>query len=142
MPEAATFTSYREVKTKVHAQLLAEMDLESLNKLQEDVAHARVAEAIRELHLPWCPALSFKQGGAGDDERGTAYARCGDVEAVERVQEFHSPWRILRRRGGHRVDDRRTGLPLELVHRPDRDAERLETNCKTVHLGVVRRHAA
>ena len=49
MPEAATFTSYREVKAKIHTQLLAEMDLESLNKLQEDVAHARVAEAIREL---------------------------------------------------------------------------------------------
>src|SRR5215475_13793808 len=49
MPEAATFTSYREVKAKVHAQLLAEMDLESLNKLQEDVARACVAEAIREL---------------------------------------------------------------------------------------------
>jgi len=49
MPETATFTSYRDVKAKIHTQLLAEMDLESLNKLQEDVACTRVAEAIREL---------------------------------------------------------------------------------------------
>ena len=49
MPETATFTSYRDVKAKIHTQLLAEMDLESLNKLQEDVARTRVAEAIREL---------------------------------------------------------------------------------------------
>ena len=49
MPETATFTSYRDVKTKIHTQLLVEMDLESLNKLQEDVACTRVAEAIREL---------------------------------------------------------------------------------------------
>jgi pilus assembly protein CpaF len=50
MPEMpVTFTNYREVKTKIHGQVLAEMDLESLNKLQEDVARTRVAEAIRDL---------------------------------------------------------------------------------------------
>src|SRR5262245_12338885 len=50
MPEMSmTFTNYRDVKAKIHTQLLAEMDLESLNKLQEDVACTRVAEAIREL---------------------------------------------------------------------------------------------
>ena len=49
MPETGTFTGYRDVKAKIHTQLLAEMDLESLNKLQEDVARSRVAEAIREL---------------------------------------------------------------------------------------------
>jgi pilus assembly protein CpaF len=44
-----TFTNYRELKTQIHAQIVEEMDLESLNKLQEDVARKRVGEAIREL---------------------------------------------------------------------------------------------
>src|SRR5215469_9708133 len=44
-----TFANYRELKTQIHAQIVEEMDLESLNKLQEDVARKRVGEAIREL---------------------------------------------------------------------------------------------
>src|SRR5947199_3756767 len=44
-----TFTDYREMKTKIHSQILQEMDLEGVNKLQEDVARTRVCEAIREL---------------------------------------------------------------------------------------------
>src|SRR5437867_657123 len=44
-----TFTDYREMKAKIHSQILQEMDLESLNKLQEAVARTRVCEAIREL---------------------------------------------------------------------------------------------
>jgi len=43
------FTDYREMKAKIHSQILEEMDLESLNKLQEEVARTRVREAIREL---------------------------------------------------------------------------------------------
>src|ERR1051326_9090484 len=50
MPEVPlTFIDYREMKAKIHSQILQEMDLESLNKLQEDVAHTRVSDAIREL---------------------------------------------------------------------------------------------
>jgi pilus assembly protein CpaF len=50
MPEMSmTFTNYREKKAQIHTQILEEMDLESLNKLQEDVARNRVGEAIREL---------------------------------------------------------------------------------------------
>ena len=50
MPEVPlTFTDYREMKSKIHAQILQEIDLESLNKLQEKVARSRVGEAIREL---------------------------------------------------------------------------------------------
>src|SRR5262245_19378405 len=50
MPEMSmTFTNYRDVKGKIHAQILEEMDLESLNKLQEGVARARVGDAIRDL---------------------------------------------------------------------------------------------
>src|SRR5437667_2682142 len=40
---------YREIKKKLHAQILEEMDLESLNRLQENIAHERVQEAIRDL---------------------------------------------------------------------------------------------
>src|SRR5215510_14724974 len=50
MPEEPlTFTDYREMKAKIHSQTLQEIDLESLNKLQESVARTRVGEAIREL---------------------------------------------------------------------------------------------
>ena len=50
MPELPlTFTDYREMKAKIHSQILQEIDLESLNKLQENVARNRVSEAIREL---------------------------------------------------------------------------------------------
>src|SRR4029453_7344462 len=50
MPEMPlTFTDYREMKAKIHSQILQEIDLESLNKLQEKVARNRVGEAIREL---------------------------------------------------------------------------------------------
>lgn len=50
MPEMSiTCTSYREVKGKIHAQLLQEMDLESLNKLEEGIARARVGNAIQDL---------------------------------------------------------------------------------------------
>jgi pilus assembly protein CpaF len=50
MPELPlTFTDYREMKAKIHQQILKEIDLENLNKLQETVARNRVADAIREL---------------------------------------------------------------------------------------------
>src|SRR5687768_3417290 len=48
MPEVA-YGAYRDLKTKLHSQILEEMDLESLNRLEEDVARQRVREAIREL---------------------------------------------------------------------------------------------
>jgi pilus assembly protein CpaF len=43
------FTDYKDMKSKIHTQILEEMDLESLNKLQEDVARNRVRDAIREI---------------------------------------------------------------------------------------------
>ena len=50
MPEAPmTFTDYKDMKSKIHTQILEEMDLESLNRLQEDVARNRVRDAIREI---------------------------------------------------------------------------------------------
>jgi pilus assembly protein CpaF len=50
MPEMSmTFTNYRDVKGKIHAQILEEMDLENLNKMQEGIARARVGDAIRDL---------------------------------------------------------------------------------------------
>jgi pilus assembly protein CpaF len=49
MREPGTFTNYRDLKGKIHAQVLEEMDLESLNKLQEGVARDRVGAAIQDL---------------------------------------------------------------------------------------------
>src|SRR5687767_9573513 len=51
MPEGPnmTFTDYRDMKSKIHNQILEEMDLESLNKLAEDTARTRVRDAIREI---------------------------------------------------------------------------------------------
>jgi len=43
------FTDYRQMKAQIHSRLLQEMDLEGLNKLQEDVARSRVRDEIREL---------------------------------------------------------------------------------------------
>src|SRR5215510_10698188 len=40
---------YRELKSKLHTQILEEMDLESLNKLREDIARERVRDAVRDL---------------------------------------------------------------------------------------------
>src|SRR5262245_48659174 len=42
-------TDYREMKAKVHSQILEDIDLESLNRLREDVARVRVTEAIRDV---------------------------------------------------------------------------------------------
>src|ERR1051325_9857821 len=42
-------TDYQELKTKLHSQVLEKMDLESLNRLREDVARDRIRDAIREL---------------------------------------------------------------------------------------------
>jgi len=47
MPEVLQTLDYRELKSKVHAQILSDIDLETLNRLQEDVARSRVTEAIR-----------------------------------------------------------------------------------------------
>jgi pilus assembly protein CpaF len=50
MRESQTISiDFRELKTKLHGQILEEMDLESLNRLREDIARERVTEAIREL---------------------------------------------------------------------------------------------
>src|ERR1051326_1220563 len=40
---------YQELRTRLHTQVLEKMDLETLNRLREDVARERVREAIREL---------------------------------------------------------------------------------------------
>ena len=50
MPEVMlALNAYRDIKSKIHSQILEEMDLESLNKLQEEIARTRVQDAIREL---------------------------------------------------------------------------------------------
>jgi pilus assembly protein CpaF len=50
MPETlAAFTGYRDIKAKIHSQILEEMDLESLDKLEEELARSRVGDAIRDL---------------------------------------------------------------------------------------------
>src|SRR5690242_5880859 len=41
--------SYKELKTKLHKQILEEIDLETLNRLSEGVARERVGLAIRDM---------------------------------------------------------------------------------------------
>ena len=48
---ALPFSNYREMKAKMHSQILEEMDLESLNKLEESVARQRVYESGNLQHL-------------------------------------------------------------------------------------------
>src|SRR5439155_26722394 len=41
--------SYKELKTKLHVQILEDIDLETLNRLREGVARERVGLAIRDM---------------------------------------------------------------------------------------------
>src|SRR6266508_5751514 len=53
---------YRSLKTKLHTQLLEEIDLESLNRLSEGVARERVGVAIRDmLHRQRTPLASVER---------------------------------------------------------------------------------
>src|SRR5579884_2944309 len=40
---------YRQIKAKLHKRLLEDIDIESLNRLSEEVAHERVRQTIREM---------------------------------------------------------------------------------------------
>src|SRR5215470_15620588 len=42
-------STYKELKTKIHVQILESIDLEALNRLSEGVARERVGLAIRDL---------------------------------------------------------------------------------------------
>src|ERR1051326_2773586 len=42
-------TTYKALKTKLHAQVLEEMDLETVNRLSETVARERVGGALRDM---------------------------------------------------------------------------------------------
>jgi len=42
-------TTYKALKTKLHAQVLEEMDLETVNRLSESVARERVGGALRDM---------------------------------------------------------------------------------------------
>src|SRR3990172_8890836 len=56
-----TFVDHRELKAKLHAQILEDMDLESLNRLQEDVARDRVRDAIKDVLQRERTALAFAE---------------------------------------------------------------------------------
>ena len=65
MPEVSvnhSATDHRGLKTKLHAQLLEEIDLESLNRLSEGVARERVGVIIRDmLHRERTPLASIER---------------------------------------------------------------------------------
>ena len=65
MPEVSvnhSATDHRGLKTKLHAQLLEEIDLESLNRLSEGVARDRVGVNIRDLlHRERTPLASIER---------------------------------------------------------------------------------
>ncbi len=65
MPEVSvnhSATDHRGLKTKLHAQLLEEIDLESLNRLSEGVARERVGVIIRDmLHRERTPLASVER---------------------------------------------------------------------------------
>ena len=65
MPEVGvnhSVTDHRGLKTKLHTQLLEEIDLESLNRLSEGVARERVGGIIRDmLHRERTPLASIER---------------------------------------------------------------------------------
>ncbi len=75
------------------------------------------AKCVGELDLARRPALHLEQGGAGDNYRHASSTRDSHVQPVQAVQEFHSPRCVLWGRSCHRVENNRSLLPLELVHR-------------------------
>src|SRR5262245_53720838 len=48
-PVISSHTTYKELKTKLHKQILEDIDLETLNRLSEGVARERVGLAIRDM---------------------------------------------------------------------------------------------
>ena len=48
-PVMSSDATYKELKTKLHVQVLENIDLETLNRLTEGVARERVGLAIRDL---------------------------------------------------------------------------------------------
>jgi pilus assembly protein CpaF len=48
-PIALSDVTYRELKTKIHTQILEDIDLESVNRLSDGVARERVGLAIRDM---------------------------------------------------------------------------------------------
>src|SRR4029453_8216849 len=48
-PIALSDVTYRELKTKIHTQILEDIDLESVNRLSDGVARERVCLAIRDM---------------------------------------------------------------------------------------------
>src|SRR6266571_3384664 len=65
MPEVSvnhSVTDHRGLKSKLHTQLLEEIDLESLNRLSEGVARERVGVIIRDmLHRERTPLASVER---------------------------------------------------------------------------------
>ena len=73
------------------------------------------AKRVRQPHLLRRAALGLEQPRAADEDHRAPRPRRGDVQAIEAVEELHPARRVLRARRGHRVDDDRRLLPLELV---------------------------
>src|SRR5689334_15642557 len=48
-PIAVSETSYKELKIKLHTQILGDIDLESVNRLSDGVARERVGMALRDM---------------------------------------------------------------------------------------------
>src|SRR5262245_37019645 len=72
---------------------------------------------VRELHLPGRPAFRLEQQGTPHDDAGALRPRSCDVEAVEAVEELHAVRSVRGARRRHGIDDQRSLLPLEPIHR-------------------------
>ena len=68
--------------------------------------------------------VDVEQRGRADEVGEALRPRDRDVEAVARDEEVESARRVVARRGGHREEDDRRLLALELVDGADRDAVR------------------
>src|SRR3546814_15906277 len=66
-------------------------------------------------------AFGFPQARRREHECQALRARDGDIDAVEREQEFHAARDLLHRRGGNGDQTDGRFMPLKLVHRADAD---------------------
>ena len=76
-------------------------------------------DGVSKTDLFEASAFDPKEFGTGDDDRQALGTGDGNIQPIPAEEEVHSPWDVLRTRGGHGVEDDRGLQALELVHGPN-----------------------
>src|ERR1700690_2025396 len=80
-------------------RVLASIDTEPrlYHQLSDSASHLQIAtKCVGDFNLARRPALHLEQRRAGDNYSSALSTGNRNVQAVQTVQEFHSPWGVLR----------------------------------------------